>query len=129
MDSGPPPTSVLPLMEGGGSGMSIKEHAQICGQETSAQINGSQWISDPPWCSAFNRGGVSGMDIRFVGPLVICGVNLLVLKSHPPTCYLTACHSWTSSSTESSCSTCSRGRVTSHNCCSSLLSVLFPFHS
>jgi hypothetical protein len=55
------PLSVLPLMEGvgGGSRMSIKEHAEICGLETGTQINGLKRISDPPWCSAFNqRGGV-----------------------------------------------------------------------
>jgi hypothetical protein len=133
MDSGPPPPPPLRSAfngGGGGSGMSIKECAQICGQETSMQINGSQWISDPPWCSAFNRrgGGVrNGYSFRRapghmwhqpIGPQV-----------PSPTCYLTARHSWTSSSTESTCSTCSRGRVTSHNCCQSLLSVLHPFHS
>jgi hypothetical protein len=46
--------------------MSIKEHAEICGLETGAQINGLERISDPPWCSAFNqRGGVrNGYSLR-----------------------------------------------------------------
>jgi hypothetical protein len=33
------PPSVLPLMEGGGSGMSDKQSAKICSSETGAHIN------------------------------------------------------------------------------------------
>jgi hypothetical protein len=44
------PPSVLPLMEGGGggSGMCVKDHAQICGRKESTQIDGSRYFSDPP---------------------------------------------------------------------------------
>jgi len=35
------PPSILPLMEGGGSEIGVKKRTEICGQKSSAQINGS----------------------------------------------------------------------------------------
>jgi hypothetical protein len=61
------PPSILPLMEGGGGGsrMSDKKRAKICGHETSTQINGSKCFSDPPPMTDLplteGGGGGSGM--------------------------------------------------------------------
>jgi hypothetical protein len=40
-NTGRTPPSVLPLMEGGGSELGVKKRTEICGQKSSAQINGS----------------------------------------------------------------------------------------
>jgi hypothetical protein len=62
MDSGPPP-AVLPLTEGGGSGIDHKHRANLDGSKPGAQINGPQWIPDPPLRSTFNgRGGVRNQE-------------------------------------------------------------------
>ena len=42
------PPSVLPLMERGGSGIGIKDWAEIYGLKHIVQIYGSKWIPGPP---------------------------------------------------------------------------------
>jgi hypothetical protein len=51
----PPP--VLPLTEGGGSGIGYNTGADLDGSKSSAQIDDPHWIPDPPLRSAFNGGG------------------------------------------------------------------------
>jgi hypothetical protein len=51
------PPAVLPLTEGGGSGIVYKLRADLDGSKSGAQINGPQWIPDPPRRSTFNGGG------------------------------------------------------------------------
>jgi hypothetical protein len=61
------PPSVLPLMEGGGGGPEwvLKSALRSAARKPSTQINGSKWISDPPWCSAFNQRGGGGVRNRY----------------------------------------------------------------
>jgi len=107
--------------------MDINKCAKICGQETSAQINGSKWISDPPWCPAFNQRG--GVQKRYFFQRAPVHAWRWFIGSQVPsfTCSLIARHSWTSFSTKSTCPTYSWGRVPSHNSCQTLLSVPNPF--
>jgi len=120
------PPSILPLMEGGGSRMSIKEHAKICGMETGTQINGLKRFSDPPWCSAFNqRGRVQNCYFSLAGPLSYVALSYWS-RSPIPIYHLTAlvthgCH-LPLVPLAPEC-------VSSHNCYQSPLSVPNPFHS
>jgi hypothetical protein len=59
------PPAVLPLTEGGGSGIVYKLRADLDGSKSGAQINGPQWIPDPPLRSTFNgRGGVRNQELK-----------------------------------------------------------------
>jgi hypothetical protein len=92
--------------------MGIKESAKICGQETSTQINGSRWISEPPWCSSFNQRGGVWKEYSLQWALFTVGIVLLVWKSYHLMPSDSLHHSGMSSSTKSTCPTCSQ--VESH---------------
>jgi hypothetical protein len=119
------PPSVLPLMEGGGGGPEwvLRSALRSAARKPAHRSMDHNGFRTPPGVLLLTKGGGSGMNIPFGGPLVTCGIVLLVSEVPSPTCCLTSRHPWTSSSTESTCPTCSRGRVTSHNFCQSLLSV------
>jgi hypothetical protein len=78
------PPSVLPLMEGGGPELALKRELRSVVRRPAHRSMDHDGFRTPLGVLILIKGGGSGMNIPYGGPLVTCGVVLLVQKSHPP---------------------------------------------